>query len=134
MNKSFTKININAQKKKEEKADMSSSPNVTKSMNKSEIKGQSQNLNYEAIVKNGESRSFMNNVVKSMMDDMKEFSATTRDQLQSINEKMSMEYHFFLKFTHEHKKKVESLVTDQGERLRKIEILKSLKKKLSGAN
>jgi hypothetical protein len=91
MNKSLNNMN-NLNNKPSIKDDDFSVPlkSVSKLDNKS--------INIETIVKNGETRNFLNNLAKSMLEDLKDFSTQSVELFNIMNEKITHEYHIFLKY------------------------------------
>lgn len=72
---------------------------TSKSTIKIEMKNNNlnQNVNIEAIVKNGETRNHLNNLAKTMLDDMKDFANQSVELFNSINTNVTQECHIFLK-------------------------------------
>ncbi len=64
---------------------------------KSVSKFENKSINIESIVKNGETRNFLNNLAKNMLEDLKEFSSQSVDLFNVMNEKITHEYHMYLK-------------------------------------
>jgi len=81
---------------------------------KSVSKFENKSINIETIVKNGEARSFLNNLAKSMLEDLKEFSGQSVDLFNAINEKITHEYHIFLKHACKNFKKKFSRPQEKG--------------------
>lgn len=82
------------------------------------------------IVANGETVSYLQNIGKTMLNDLKEFNSTTNQFFNSINEKFASEFKAMLQFSSEYKGKIDSMASDTNERNRKLEILKMLREKL----
>ena len=54
--------------------------------------------NIEAIIRSGETRSYLNSTGKTMIEDLKDFSIHSAEFFNNINEKTASEYHSHLKF------------------------------------
>jgi hypothetical protein len=102
----------------------------TKSVANIDIKS----LNPETIVKNGEARVYLSFIGKYMIDDLKEFTANSVDLYNKSNNLIAHEVHTFLKHFGEYKKKTDSIVSDQSERIRKMELLKSMRERFVGSS
>jgi hypothetical protein len=89
MNKNFSNLNnLNKPAIKEDDCSLPSK-SVAKSDNKP--------MNLESVVKNGETRTFLNNLAKKMLEDLKDFSTQSVELFNTMNEKITHEYHMFLK-------------------------------------
>jgi hypothetical protein len=98
---------------------------------KSVAKLDPKSLNPESIVKNGEARTYLNILAKTMLEDLKEFSTQSVEFYNSTNTSLTQEVHNFLKLASEYKKKTDQIPSDQSERLRKMELLKSMKERFA---
>ncbi len=65
----------------------------TRSLNKIDT----QQINIEALIKNGETKMFLNNLAKSMIEDVKEFSNQSVEIFNTINTGFAQECHLLLK-------------------------------------
>lgn len=105
------------------------------------------NSDVEAIVSNGETINYLQNIGKSMLNDLKDFSSYSNQFFNSFNEKLAFECKSILqhscKFTSdclfnsstiaEYKGKIDSMITDTNDRMRNLDILKQLREQLFNA-
>ena len=80
----------------------------------------SSEIDIQKIVSSGETISYLQNIGKTMVNDLKDFNAVMNSELASMVMQMSSEY----------KGQVDAMGSDNNERNRKLEILKMLREKL----
>lgn len=71
--------------------------------NQNKKKEQSKSSDYsmekiDQIVRNGEARNYLNSTGKSMIDDLKDFTAHSVDFFNLMNEKIASEFQSYLKY------------------------------------
>ncbi len=91
-------------------------------------------LNLETIVKNGEARKYLSLLAKNMLDDHREFNLYSVNLFNKTNTIMNQEVTTFLKNITEFKRKTDSILSDQSERMRKMELLKSMRERFMSNN
>jgi hypothetical protein len=69
-----------------------------------------------------------------MLDDLKDFTANSVEFYNKSNTMLTQEVHTFLKHASEYKKKTDAIVSDQSDRMRKMELLKSMRERFMGSN
>ena len=83
----------------------------------------SSEIDIQKIVSSGETISYLQNIGKTMVNDLKDFNAV-------MNEKIASDFRTMMQLSSEYKGQVDAMGSDNNERNRKLEILKMLREKL----
>ena len=90
----------------------------------------SSEMDIQKIVSSGETISYLQNIGKTMVNDLKDFNAVMNSYLASMNEKIASDFRTMMQLSSEYKGQVDAMGSDNNERNRKLEILKMLREKL----
>lgn len=90
----------------------------------------SSEIDIQKIVSSGETISYLQNIGKTMVNDLKDFNAVMNSELASMNEKIASDFRTMMQLSSEYKGQVDAMGSDSNERNRKLEILKMLREKL----
>lgn len=90
----------------------------------------SNDMDIHKIVSSGETVSYLQNIGKTMVNDLKDFNSFTNSYLASMNEKIASDFRAMMQLSSEYKGQIDAMGSDNNERNRKLEILKMLREKL----
>ena len=92
-----------------------------------DLKNDLDNNEINNIIKEGRSIEYLQNFSKKMLIDLKEFNDNSISLISSMIEKFQFEFKNILQFSSEYKQKIDSLISNDSERNKKMEILKVLR-------
>ena len=92
-----------------------------------DLKNDLDNNEINNIIKEGRSIEYLQNFSKKMLIDLKEFNDNSNSLISSMIEKFQFEFKNILQFSSEYKQKIDSLISNDSERNKKMEILKVLR-------
>ena len=92
-----------------------------------DLKSDLDNNEINSIIKEGRSIEYLQNFSKKMLMDLKEFNDNSNFLISSMMEKFQIEFKNILQFSSEYKQKIDSLISNDSERNKKMEILKTLR-------
>ena len=92
-----------------------------------DLKNDLDNNEINKIIKEGRSIEYLQNFSKKMLIDLKEFNDNSNFLISSMMEKFQIEFKNILQFSSEYKQKIDSLISNDSERNKKMEILKVLR-------
>ena len=92
-----------------------------------DLKNDLDNNEINNIIKEGRSIEYFQNFSKKMLIDLKEFNDNSNSLISSMIEKFQFEFKNILQFSSEYKQKIDSLISNDSERNKKMEILKVLR-------
>ena len=92
-----------------------------------DLKNDLDNNEINNIIKEGRSIEYLQNFSKKMLIDLKEFNDNSNSLISSMIEKFQFEFKNILQFSSEYKQKIDSLISNDTERNKKMEILKTLR-------
>jgi hypothetical protein len=92
-----------------------------------DLKNDLDNNEINNIIKEGRSIEYLQNFSKKILIDLKEFNDNSNSLISSMIEKFQFEFKNILQFSSEYKQKIDSLISNDSERNKKMEILKVLR-------
>ena len=92
-----------------------------------DLKNDLDNNEINKIIKEGRSIEYLQKKKKKMLIDLKEFNDNSNSLISSMIEKFQFEFKNILQFSSEYKQKIDSLISNDSERNKKMEILKVLR-------